>query len=84
MQRSQNLIYLILRSCASLLLSAFAILGAQHHLAAGQLLAGKTPQGQQCLGDGNQMKSWPIKYISNTNTSQMQIEEIPLKSRTDN
>merc|ERR1719309_1325846 len=31
-------------------LIAFAILGAQHHLAAGQLLAGKTPQGQQCLG----------------------------------
>merc|ERR1719494_1812379 len=31
-------------------LIAFAILGAQHHLAAGQLLAGKPPQGQQCLG----------------------------------
>merc|ERR1719494_958915 len=31
-------------------LIAFAILGAQHHLAAGQLLAGKPPQRQQCLG----------------------------------
>ena len=54
------LFQLILRSRALLLLSAFAILGAQHHLAAGQLLAGKAPQGQQCLGDdghGNQMKS---------------------------
>ena len=61
--RSQNLI------------SAFAILGAQHHLAAGQLLAGIPPQRQQCLGDdghGNQMKSWPIIYIPNTNASQMQ------------
>ena len=54
------LFHLISRSRALLLLSAFAILGAQHHLAAGQLLAGKPPQGQQCLGDdghGNQMKS---------------------------
>ena len=49
---------LISRSRVLLLLSAFAILGAQHHLAAGQLLSGKNPQGQQCLGDdGNQMKS---------------------------
>merc|ERR1719317_1461833 len=31
-------------------LIAFAVLGAQHHLAAGQLLAGKPPQRQQCLG----------------------------------
>merc|ERR1719317_208541 len=31
-------------------LIAFAILGAQHHLAAGQLLAGKNPLGQLCLG----------------------------------
>merc|ERR1711953_235784 len=31
-------------------LIAFAILGSQHQLAAGQLLVGKPPQGQQCLG----------------------------------